>query len=329
MEKNKNFSEENITFVSRKTDELSSEEMGQLIKLYNETMDDQRTEKEFKAKYLYNFLGFSFHGLMKLGERIIGCYTVIPYEFVFFSKQVSIGQWCETLIHKDFRGSFSNFKKLGDTVNENLKKSKIFFIYALPNRQIYVVSKRLLGMKDIGKLSYYVYPNNLKKFFIKFYPFNILFGLFLKFLTKIKPRSNYKYKFSIYKICNDKFNYSRYGENQEYKVFSDKNYKLVYKIENSKKYDNAKIIWIIDVFPLTEINLESSVNKLKSLNEDVDLIVYIGDLEKIPKNLFKVPENFLKRQSIFTGKILDSSQIQEAAFKMSNWNINLSNFDHK
>ena len=50
MEKNKNFSEENITFVSRETDELSSEEMGQLIKLYNETMEDQRTEKEFKAK---------------------------------------------------------------------------------------------------------------------------------------------------------------------------------------------------------------------------------------------------------------------------------------
>ena len=48
MEKNKNFSEENITFVSRKSDELSSEEMGQLIKLYNETMDDQRTEKNLK-----------------------------------------------------------------------------------------------------------------------------------------------------------------------------------------------------------------------------------------------------------------------------------------
>lgn len=66
--------------------------MGQLIKLYNETMNDQRTETEFKAKYLYNFLGFSFHGLMKLDGKIIGCYNVTPYEFVFFSKKIFIGQ---------------------------------------------------------------------------------------------------------------------------------------------------------------------------------------------------------------------------------------------
>ena len=135
---------QNITFVSRKTKDLNDDEMKQLIELHNETMDDQRTEEDFKAKYLYNFLGFSFHGLMKLNSKIIGCYNVIPYEFIFFSQKVLIGQWCETLIYQDFRGSFTNFRKLGDVVNEDLKKSKIFFVYGLPNRQLYVVSKRLL-----------------------------------------------------------------------------------------------------------------------------------------------------------------------------------------
>jgi len=322
-------SNQNIIFVSKKTNELSQEDIGQLIKLHNETMSDQRTEKEFKAKYLYNFLGFSFHGLMKLDGKIIGCYNVIPYEFVFFSKKVFVGQWCETLIHQDFRGKFSNFRKLGDIVNEELKKYKIFFVYGLPNRQLYVVSKRLLGMKDIGKLSYYVYPNNLKKFITKFYPLNILLCLFLKLLIKIKIKINHEYKFSIYKIYNEKFHYSRYGEDKEYRVFLNKNYKLIYKIENSKKYNNAKIIWIIDVFPLTKINLEKSINELVNLNQDVDLIVYIGNLDKIPNNLYKVPDNFLKRQSIFSGKILDKSRVQDEVFRMSNWNINLSNFDHK
>ena len=42
---------QNIIFVSKKTNELSQEDIGQLIKLHNETMSDQRTEKEFKAKY--------------------------------------------------------------------------------------------------------------------------------------------------------------------------------------------------------------------------------------------------------------------------------------
>ena len=44
------------------------------------------TKKKFQDKYLLNFLGFSFHGLMKLDDKIVGCYNVIPYEFIFFSE---------------------------------------------------------------------------------------------------------------------------------------------------------------------------------------------------------------------------------------------------
>ena len=223
--------DQNFIFVFKKTNELKADEIKQLIKLHNETMNKERTETEFKEKYLYNFLGFSFHGLMILNGKILGCYTVIPQEFVFFSKKIIFGQWCENLIHKDFRGSFMNFKKMGNIVNEQLKKFKIFFVYGLPNRSLYVVSKRLLGMKDIGKLNYYVYPNNLKKFITKFYPLNILLCLFLKLLTKIKIKFNHEYKFSIHKIYNEKFHLSRYGKNTNYKVFLDKNYKLIYKIE--------------------------------------------------------------------------------------------------
>ena len=266
---------------------------------------------------------------MKSDDKIVGCYNVIPYEFILFSKKILIGQWCETLIHEDFRGGFSNFRKLGDIVNEELKKSKIFFVYGLPNRQLYIVSKRLLGMKDIGKLNYYVHPNSLNKFFTKFYPLNIFFCFFLKFLAKVKNKFSHDYNFLIYKIYNEKFHYSRYGNNEEYKVISDKDYKLIYKIENNKKYNNAKIIWIIDVMPLTKLNLENAVEELKNQKRDVDLIVYIGNLDKTPSNLFKVSEKFLKRQSIFSGKILDETQVPETVFKMSNWNINLSNFDHK
>ena len=105
------------------------------------------------------------------------------------------------------------------------------------------------------------------------------------------------------KIYNEKFHLSRYGKNTDYKIFLDKNYKLIYKIEISKNHNNAKIIWMMDVLPLTKANLEQSINKLISLSEDIDLIVYIGNLNKVPNNLFKVPDNFLKERNIFSGKI--------------------------
>ena len=96
--------------------------------------------------------------------------------------------------------------------------------------------------------------------------------IFLKILIKIKVKINYEYKFPIHKIYNEKFHYSRYGKNKEYKFISDQNYKLVYKIEDSKKYNNAKIIWIIDVFPLTKINLE------KCFNKPAKVKLYVGEL---------------------------------------------------
>ena len=76
--------DQNFIFVFKKTNELKADEIKQLIILHNETMNKERTETEFKEKYLYNFLGFSFHGLMILNGKILGCYTVIPQEFVFF-----------------------------------------------------------------------------------------------------------------------------------------------------------------------------------------------------------------------------------------------------
>ena len=41
-------------FVFKKTNELSKEEIEQLVKLHNETMSKERTVIEFKEKYLYN-----------------------------------------------------------------------------------------------------------------------------------------------------------------------------------------------------------------------------------------------------------------------------------
>lgn len=318
-----------LSFIFKKTNDLSANEINQLLFLHNDTMDKKRNIEEFKQKYLYNFLGFSFHGLMINNNKIVGCYTVIPQKFTFFSKKMIFGQWCENLIDKKFRGSFTNFKKLGNIVNSKLVDYDICFVYGLPNRSLYVVSKRLLKMKDIGKLNYYVYPNNLNKFLVKYYPFNIIICFLLKILSKIRKR-NYKIiNYNIFKEYNKKFHFSRYGSSDFYKVLDINDIKIIYKIERNQNHNNAKIIWIMDVLPLSSINIENSVNKLKNIYTDIDLIVYVGVLKTIPINLFKVPDKFFKEQSIFSGKILDSQKIGDIIFDLSNWNVNSSNFDHK
>ena len=81
-----------FTFVVKKTNELSEEEIDEINKLFNEVFNINsqtlRTKEEFKKKFLNNFLKFSFHSLMKLNNKIVGCYHVIPYEFDFFSTKI-------------------------------------------------------------------------------------------------------------------------------------------------------------------------------------------------------------------------------------------------
>ena len=121
----------NLVFKVKKTTELSEQDIDQLIYLVHSTMNEKRTKKDYKEKYLLNFLGFSFHALMIKDNKIVGCNTVIPQEFKFFHKKYIFGQWCETLIDKDFRGAFTNFKKLGNILDNVLLENNILRMVTL------------------------------------------------------------------------------------------------------------------------------------------------------------------------------------------------------
>ncbi len=320
---------ENLSFKVKKTIELSDEEVDQLVDLIRSTINEEKTRQSFKDKYLLNVLGFSFHALMFKNEKIVGCNTVIPQEFNYFGKKYLFGQWCETHIAKDFRGMFSNFKKLGNILNEELLKNKILFIYGLPNRALYIVSKRLLGMRDIGKLKYYAYPLNLNKFFKKYYPFNIFLKFLIQIYLKLKFKKSDNHNFPINKINNSIFKKGRYFEKNAYQMKIFENIEYIYKKESSIKHNNAEIVWIIDVSPLNKSNLEKVVNAIKASNKMVDLIIYIGDLKSTPCNLIRIPDRFIKENNIFSGKILNKELIDEKIYNNKNWNVNSSNFDYK
>ena len=116
-----------FTFVVKKTNELSEEEIDEINKLFNEIFNINsqtlRTKEEFRKKFLNNFLKFSFHSLMKLNNEIVGCYHVIPYEFNFFSTKKLFGQSVDTTINRKFRGSVYNLKKLAYDAADQLVTS--------------------------------------------------------------------------------------------------------------------------------------------------------------------------------------------------------------
>ena len=84
---------------------------------------------------------------------------------------------------------------------------------------------------------------------------------------------------------------------------------------------------ILDIFPLSPKNLSVITREIIKKYLDVHLVVYFGKLNYIPSNFFLLPSFILKRQTIFSGKIINNSLSQQIIFNPKNWNINLSNFD--
>ena len=85
-------SKDKLSFVFKKTNDLNDQQINQINNLFNLTFQQQlkkpRDKEQFKFKYSKNFMNFSFHGLMiNENHEIVGCYNVIPYEFMFFSKK--------------------------------------------------------------------------------------------------------------------------------------------------------------------------------------------------------------------------------------------------
>lgn len=310
----------NIIFYFKKTNELNSEEINQLNNLFNstfrESLKNERSIEEFKRKYLTNILEFSFHGIMKFNNKIVGCYNVIPQEFRYFKKRCIFGLSVDTSIEKKYRGNIYNLKKLANIVYSELKNFNIPFVYGLPNDKFYLVKKKLLGWKDIGEIDYYVslgslnFLNKLIKFFIS--SFNV---------DKKKKIS----ESNISKIYSNMFKKWRYDDNH---IIIKKNDAIAFlKLEVKKKFFIFKIAVILDIFPITADSLQKISEEIKKKYADVKAIIYFGKLSHIPENFFLLPNFILKRQTIFSGKILDDSLSGQLIFNLINWNINLSNFD--
>ena len=88
-------------------------------------------------------------------------------------------------------------------------------------------------------------------------------------------------------------------------------------------------MYIFEIYPLTNKNIFESVSYCSNNFNEIELIIYVTNINIKCSNLFCIPAFFLEDKIIVSGKILDNSIIDDNIFKNKNWNLNLSNFDIK
>lgn len=314
-----------MNFFIKKTNELTENEMSQICALFQEVFEKSMTLKLFEQKFTKNCLGFSYHGLMIEEDQIVGCYSVVPFEYNYFGKKIVFAISVDTMIAKAYRGNPFNLKKMANLVYDGLKADGVPFVFGFPNDNVYLVRKKILKWQDVGQLDFYILPINIGAIKPKLAFLNIFSRIFARLINMFAgSKTANDRNYNIEKVNNKAFRNGRYDDSYSVNI-TDKDSYFVYKIYDE---EGIRTAYILDAYPLCKSSLENSIKELYTKEKNnIDLIMYVGNLDFNAKNLFIVPEKYQPKNVHMSGKILDDTMIDERIFDIDNWNVNLSNYD--
>lgn len=315
-----------MNIIIKKTKDLLDSEKDEICALFERVFGKEMTLSDFNKKFFFNKFETSYHSLLLNNDNaIVGCYSSIPQQYNYFGKQVIFGLSVDTMIDEEYRGSPFTLKKLATKVYESMEKDGVSFVFGFPNDNVYLVRKKILKWKDIGKLDFYILLVNIGAVKSKLRPANFISKIGASILNRlISSKQTDTVEYPIEKINNHDFIASRYDETYKIVNFSDTEY-FSYKVSNE---ENVKTAYVIDVYPLTKSNLEMAVKNIYlDKKSTIDLILYIGNLNFSVRNLLKVPKKFHPKNIYMSGKILNKAMVDDRIFNLKNWNVNLSNYD--
>ncbi len=312
----------------KKTRDLSVIEKQQIVDLFNHVFSKNLSAEIFFGKYYWTTLEGSYHSIMKINGTVVGCYSVIPYNYNFFHRQLIFGLSVDTMIHERFRGNPYNLKKMAVAIYEKLIQDGVSFVFGFPNDNIFVVRKKILKWKDVGLLDIYILPIRLGKLtanlrYLNF--FSRAIALLLVFFTNATPsKLNHNSGSHINMIDNSSeyFIGKRYANN--YAIIRDDVGYFSYTIMSEA---GAVVVYILEIFPLSQSRLEHAVNQLYKNLPNADAIIYVGNLNFRPRNMIKVPQRYSPKLVRMSGLVINDSEVDERVFDISNWQVSLANFD--
>lgn len=138
-------------FIVRKYKDGDEEEIN---RLFNDIFGEKRSIDEWAWKFRKNPFGdILLIGLAESGGQIVGQYANIPILFKYKDSNVLVGLPVDNFVHPNFRGGFKGMQKaMFEFQNLLADENNICFGLGFPNREAYIVGKRVLKYKDIGRI---------------------------------------------------------------------------------------------------------------------------------------------------------------------------------
>jgi len=313
-------------FIFKRTYQLSEHDKSQILDLFFKVFGKSLSQEHFNRKYLCTPFGYSYHGLMVVNGLIVGVYNVIPYRYSYFGKETIFGLSVDSMVVKEYRSGPFNVSRMATIVYEAMQQDSIGFVFGFPNDIAYEYTKRVLKWKDISELDFYILPRNIGAVIPKLRPVNCLFHIFAAGLVRLPWFwSLAETRYNIQKVSDTSFEAHRYDGRYDIVELGEGG-KCVYRI--CIEEHGIRTLHIIDVCPLRSDFFEEAVRKLYRQNAKlIDVILYVGRLPFVPRQLIRVSESKRPRRIRMCGKLLAPSTVDDRVFQIKNWNVNISNFD--
>lgn len=315
-----------MEFVTKRTPDLSQEELRQLVSLFEEVFERPSSVEGFLNSYTRNYLGYSFHTLIINEGKIVGSNSLVPIQYIIDGKKVNWVNSGGTMIGKSCRG-IENFYDMIKESYRNAEAEGFTACTGFPNDNSYPLFKGTRLMKDIGKMYTYMLPyrvGGIKKSLKWLNPLSQLFCWGYVLINGLFA-SNDIVKFRIHKD-HESFDQYRYNSNVYKSADLGDNCKAYYAVT---VHEGVRTAFIVDITAKSAKYFQGAVMAiLKEERINMDLILYVGNLPFKNVGLIKLPRRFEPKNFNFTGQVFGKGTIDKKVFfDFVCWDVNLSNYD--
>ncbi|MFZ5907801.1 MAG: GNAT family N-acetyltransferase [Nitrospirota bacterium] len=122
--------------------------------LFNTIFREKRSLEEWQWKFRGVPMGkVNLITVAESGGRILGQYANLPCLYKYQDKISLVGFPVDNFVSPEFRGGMKGIQKeMFEYQHEVTRINKVSFGFGFPNREAYIVGKRILKYRDIGKI---------------------------------------------------------------------------------------------------------------------------------------------------------------------------------
>lgn len=315
-----------MDYLFKTTTELTEQEKLGIVALFEDAFNRKTSlEHLFKNYYVLTPIGYSYHAMLKDGERIIGHNAYVPLQFSYRGEKMLFVDTVTSMMSPDYR-DFMYYYRMLTASYKKLKEVGIPFVYGHPNDNAYPVVSKSKLLEDIGRMNIYCLPlrvGGIKRKLRVFTPISYCFSWAWVKLCKLMA-SDKIYRAPI-EQDKESFKETRY-KRDVYEVFIHKDCESYYKI---KDYEGVRTAFLMEVFPKSSQNFVRTIDHIvKKHGKELDLIMYPGKLPFRVTGMINLPFSLHPKQFHFNGHVVNPEVVdKEFIMNIDNWDENLSIYD--